>query len=544
MANTMKALQTVTVGAGGAASISFTSIPSTYTDLYVVTSFRFAASAVAASAYISFNGSLSNFTSRYLEGNGASAGSYTSPAYFSGSANANTSTALTFSSHSIYIPNYVGSNYKSFSVDSVSENNATTAYTDLSAGLWSITEAINQITFSGASNFQQYSTATLYGVFNQDVSVAPSTPTIGTATAGGAAASITFTPVSGAASYTMTSSPGSITATGTTSPILVEGLTPGTSYTFTCKANNPLGSSGSSAASNSVIPLSGYGTTWFQSLPTTGMNRGKGLGWNGSVWVQCWESTTAAAYSSDGINWTNTTMASANYWYPIEASLGNNFVAIPYETSSTTNYTANGTTWSTGSITARSWYNMATNRTGKLMVSCRFTTYIATSNNGISWTESTVLPSSADWRIVGYGGGTKWIITSVGGGIAISTNDGASWTARTLPGSVNGDTSAGDGTTLLVVGSGSTYYTTTDDGANWTTRSFPVSGIGDIQYNGKVWVAMKNDWVGTSSDGITWTQRSTTSINFYTSAVGGSGNNTFIGLDYTASNPRNRYSTY
>lgn len=289
----------------------------------------------------------------------------------------------------------------------------------------------------------------------------------------------------------------------------------------------------------------GYATTWFLTSPTTGMNRGKGLGWNGSVWVQCWESTTAAAYSSDGINWTNTTMANANYWYPIEASLSNNFVAIPYQTSGTTNYTSNGTTWTAGSITARDWYNMATNRAGKLMVSCRSTTYIATSNNGISWTESAVLPSSSDWRIVGYGGGTKWIITSVGGGIAVSTNDGASWTARTLPGSVNGDTSAGDGTTLLVVGSSGTYYTTTNDGASWTTRSFPTANaIGDIQYNGKVWVAQGNSNVYTSSDAINWTQRTAASLNFYTSAVGGTENNTFIGLDYTATNPRNRYSTY
>jgi hypothetical protein len=163
MAN-MIPISTVTVGSGGAASIDFVGIPQNYTDLCLVTSLRFSASAVAASAYIAFNGSLSNFSSRFLEGNGASAGSYTSPAYFAGSANASTSTASTFSSHSIYIPNYAGSNNKSFSVDAVSENNATTAYTDLSAGLWSITTAINQITLSGASNFVQYSTATLYGI--------------------------------------------------------------------------------------------------------------------------------------------------------------------------------------------------------------------------------------------------------------------------------------------------------------------------------------------------------------------------------------------
>ena len=40
MANTFKKIQTVTVGSGGAASIDFTSIPQTYTDLKIVLSAR------------------------------------------------------------------------------------------------------------------------------------------------------------------------------------------------------------------------------------------------------------------------------------------------------------------------------------------------------------------------------------------------------------------------------------------------------------------------------------------------------------------------
>ena len=40
MAKVFKALSTVTVGAGGAASIDFTSIPSTYTDLQILCSLK------------------------------------------------------------------------------------------------------------------------------------------------------------------------------------------------------------------------------------------------------------------------------------------------------------------------------------------------------------------------------------------------------------------------------------------------------------------------------------------------------------------------
>ena len=89
----------------------------------------------------------------------------------------------------------------------------------------------------------------------------PQAPTIGTATAGNATASVTFTAnaTGGSAitSYTVTSSPGNITASGASSPITVTGLTNGTSYTFTVTATNANGTSAASAASNSVTPASG-----------------------------------------------------------------------------------------------------------------------------------------------------------------------------------------------------------------------------------------------------------------------------------------------
>ncbi len=91
---------------------------------------------------------------------------------------------------------------------------------------------------------------------------APSAPTIGTATAGDAQASVTFTaPVSNGGSaittYTATASPGGAlgTCTGPTAcTATVTGLANGTSYTFTVTATNGVGTSPSSGASNSVIP--------------------------------------------------------------------------------------------------------------------------------------------------------------------------------------------------------------------------------------------------------------------------------------------------
>jgi hypothetical protein len=87
----------------------------------------------------------------------------------------------------------------------------------------------------------------------------PDAPTIGTASSGNTAASVTFTPPandgnSSIIRYVVTSTPSSITATGTTSPINVTGLTNGSAYTFTVHATNAIGDSAESAASNSVTP--------------------------------------------------------------------------------------------------------------------------------------------------------------------------------------------------------------------------------------------------------------------------------------------------
>jgi hypothetical protein len=166
MANTFELIQAYTVGSGGQASIDFTVIPSTYTDLCVLVSGRSSYAGGSATLFISLNGSTSSFTSKIIEGSGSTVVSFSSARNI-GVINGATSTANTFANMSIYIPNYAGATNKSFSTDSVQETNATEAYADLTANLWANTAAINQITLTpGSGNFVQYSTAYLYGVKN------------------------------------------------------------------------------------------------------------------------------------------------------------------------------------------------------------------------------------------------------------------------------------------------------------------------------------------------------------------------------------------
>lgn len=166
MPNTYTLLETITVGAAGASSVTFNSIPQTgYTDLVVKFSGR--NTAASTQALITFNGTTSTYTGKRLYGDGATA---TSDA--SNTANFNpssivpsTATANTFGNSEIYIPNYTSSNFKSVSIDGVTENNATTAFGGIFAGLWSTTSAITSVTLTANSgNWTQHSTFSLYGV--------------------------------------------------------------------------------------------------------------------------------------------------------------------------------------------------------------------------------------------------------------------------------------------------------------------------------------------------------------------------------------------
>jgi hypothetical protein len=167
MANTYTLISSVTVGSGGAASMSFTSIPATYTDLVVVWSGRTNKSGTTDNTEISFNGSTANFTGRYLEGAGSGAGGSGVFARFVGVDSASTGTSNTFSNNMVYIPNYASSNNKSFSADSAQESNTTAAQLTLNAGLWSQTAAITSVTVTpSVGSYVQYSTAYLYGISN------------------------------------------------------------------------------------------------------------------------------------------------------------------------------------------------------------------------------------------------------------------------------------------------------------------------------------------------------------------------------------------
>jgi len=149
--------------ASAQASISFSSIPQTYTDLYLVVSARNSANNI--NGYMNINGVGTSRAYRMLYGYNGSVGSSSGADAETFFVPPSSAAANIFGSSAIYIPNYAGSSKKSFSVDAVTEWDGAFAWTTIRAGFWDSTSAITSLTLTlTGGNFVQYSSATLYGI--------------------------------------------------------------------------------------------------------------------------------------------------------------------------------------------------------------------------------------------------------------------------------------------------------------------------------------------------------------------------------------------
>ena len=175
---TMQVIQHIELGSS-ASSITFSSIPQTYTDLYLVVSARSSRSnnSFYTNGKIGINGLTSGYSLRDLIGqfDGSSSivesrtgltdslWSYTFPS--------SVSTSNTFGNTTFYFPNYSGSTSKTVAVDMTSEHNAQAQYSwllGILAGLNTTTSAITSIELgirtADSANYLSGSSATLYGI--------------------------------------------------------------------------------------------------------------------------------------------------------------------------------------------------------------------------------------------------------------------------------------------------------------------------------------------------------------------------------------------
>lgn len=164
-------IATVTVGSGGASSVTFNSIPSTYTHLQIRCLMRTTQTGDVTGAYLywTYNSDTgSNYSWHVLKGDGSTvtASSLTS---FTGLLGERFTTAFqaasTFGAGVIDILDYTNTNkYKTNKTLAGWDSNGS-GQVALNSGLWMSTSAITRIDlYPPANNFAQYSHFALYGI--------------------------------------------------------------------------------------------------------------------------------------------------------------------------------------------------------------------------------------------------------------------------------------------------------------------------------------------------------------------------------------------
>ena len=157
-----------------AASVTFSAIPSTYTDLVLRVSARDSQTGTGnfIPLQVQFNNTGVGFYSlTNLLGNGSTASSSRASNRNSfdpqTALNSSSSTTSTFTSIEVYVPNYNATmNYRVASIISATEQNASAANITTTAGIFSNSLAINRIDLIAVSSFVSGSSFYLYGIKN------------------------------------------------------------------------------------------------------------------------------------------------------------------------------------------------------------------------------------------------------------------------------------------------------------------------------------------------------------------------------------------
>jgi hypothetical protein len=169
MATTLNLIEAKTLGSS-VTSVTFSSIPQTYTDLKLLICPR--SDTNSSGANIFFNTKVGGeYAEKRTYGTGSSVGAdtgNTGGSITNGGVGNGTYTGSVFGNGEIYIPNYTSTSlYKACTSDGASENNAVATLMFMVSGLRSMTAAITSIIIDSYSgNFVTNSTFYLYGISN------------------------------------------------------------------------------------------------------------------------------------------------------------------------------------------------------------------------------------------------------------------------------------------------------------------------------------------------------------------------------------------
>jgi hypothetical protein len=299
-------------------------------------------------------------------------------------------------------------------------------------------------------------------------------------------------------------------------------------------------------ANNSTsISYSSDGILWKGITGSTDIfSRGRGVAWNGQMWVAVGEEgdsittlNNTIAYSYDGIIWTGVTGSTDIFSNGRGVAWnGNMWVAVGQKATNGRSiaYSYDGKTWKIdtyGNDFLSNGYGVAWNGQMWVAVGTGSSNSIAYSYNGISWigvTDSNIIMSFVNgiaWN------GNMWVAGGEGTNTLAYSYDGINdWTGSTNGNDFlsNGYGVAWNGTMWVAVGLAVTNGNSiiySYDGINWIKITNNITTyIFTIAWNGTMWIATGNLYLY-SYNGITWIDKYSGSQQYFYTTFGIAFNN-------------------
>lgn len=271
--------------------------------------------------------------------------------------------------------------------------------------------------------------------------------------------------------------------------------------------------SASVTADKCITRAFGSNAWTIRSLSSTG--NWSGVAWNGTVFCAIKKGSTNCATSSDGITWTNRTMPASRAWSAI-AWNGTVFCAVAGDSSftyATCATSADGITWTDRTMPSTiGWQVIIWN--GTVFCAAGYNSNVcATSADGITWTGGTFPAARCFYGMAWNGTVFSAVFTTAADGAtadSYSSTDGLSWTLRTLPSTRKWRSISWNGTDFTALGesNGDFNFATSSDGITWTnqTSTTPIPYTAQVYASGDANTCSVGDlyYAGLSDDGITW----------------------------------------
>jgi hypothetical protein len=328
----------------------------------------------------------------------------------------------------------------------------------------------------------------------------------------------------------------------TASPIIITGLTNATAYTIKIRAIN---AAGTSCASSAFLATPTLGTVADAptNLVVTPITTGVIIEFtppvndggsditnyqysidNGSTWI-----TPSTATTTSPLIISNGLTSCTSYQVKIRAvnavgggtaSLAENLTSIE---------AAHGAIWTTRTSAVNNDWQSVTYGNGLYVAVTNMGTNnrIMTSANGIDWTVRTP-PANNNWFGVTYGNGLFVAVSVNGSPRAMYSANGIDWNLGTNPENSSRWVSVTYGNGLFVAVSRDGLVMTSSNGITWTSRTSAANNNWtSVTYGNGKFVAVAssgtNNRVMTSPDGVTWTARTSAANNGWNSVTYGNG---------------------